>query len=489
VLWGLGLGLGVIGSALLSIGGWQLTPQSYGYGSLGAEKVPREFLLMGPPAAMIVGGVLLLVIAWTLCARVKLTLSKAVWTAVAWGAPMLVAPPLLSTDMYAYADQGWQLLHGMNPYVVGLGTDDGPFARLIRAWRGTITAYPPLALWAQALAVLVGGSSVPTTIIALRMISVISVVGMGVGMVMLARHTRIPAGKALWWAVLNPLTMVHLVGGGHNDAPAAAAVTMGLALGTRRFGWLWAGLLIGVAACFKQPAILAAVPAGLVIGRFGHGAREKVHPSRMVLAVVGVSVVAVAAFALIHLISGLGYGWINALAVPGSVRTWAPSSVILMIIGLATGAPLVLPPVWVPGLVLGIVRGLLAIGVLLLVRRWWHRPVLLVAVVLLVAALALDGLRTWYLSWGFGLLVLGAGRRTLGIAAGVISALMIADVLHEHALFDRLGELGVGVAVGILVGVFVIRSLRAVGRSDRTLQPVAAEPLASEPTSDQASST
>jgi len=453
-----------VGAVSLAVGAWLLTPESFGYHSGGAERVGKQFAKMTPPMAMTITGVVLLVVAWCLCGRVALSTRRAVWTAVAWAAPMAAAPPLLSADMYAYADQGWQQLHGMNPYVVGLSEDTGPFAHVVSSyWHGTTAVYGPLALRLQAAAVWFAGDSVPAAILALRLISVLAVIGMGVGVVVLGRQHGIPAGRALWWAVLNPMTIAHLIGGGHNDAPAGAGIILAIALATRRHGWLWAGLLIGAAACFKQPALLAAVFAGVIVARTG---RDEIRPGgrgvvRVIVAVATVVGVALGAFIVIHLLCGLGFGWTNAMSVPGVAATFAPFSLVMTVTNRLTGLATSALPGWLPAVVLWSVRGVLVLAFLALLVRWRRRPVLIAGVGLSAASLALDAFRTWYLGWGFGLLVIGGGRRVLGIAAGGLAALMLADVLREYARIDRLVEFGIGCVFGLVVGVVVARSLPA----------------------------
>jgi alpha-1,6-mannosyltransferase len=56
---------------------------------------------------------------------------------VAWAAPILLAPPLFSRDVYSYAAQGQLVSRGLNPYLHGpsvLGR--GPFLTLVDPlWR------------------------------------------------------------------------------------------------------------------------------------------------------------------------------------------------------------------------------------------------------------------------------------------------------------------------------------------------------------------
>ena len=102
------------------------------------------------PAA---AGIVLLFTGW-LAARGS-TVEQLWRTFLIWCAPLLVCPPLLSKDAWAYLEQGWIVLQGFDPYQTGLGTIGGPFDdRVDCYWQGTTTVYPPLALLVQAVVAL-----------------------------------------------------------------------------------------------------------------------------------------------------------------------------------------------------------------------------------------------------------------------------------------------------------------------------------------------
>lgn len=479
----LGLLVGLTGSILLALGGFAVVRLTDGYSFPGLGVLHRTSSNYGLGEGLILCGVGLLVVAWVMLAEVHLTTRRAVLTAVVWAVPMLVAPPLLSTDMYLYADQGWQQLHGLNPYHTELGTV-GPYAPLVSdAWVGTTAAYPPLALRLQALAVLpaealaglLGVPAVPFVLPVMRLIGVISVVGLGWGATVLARRFGRSGGLTLWWVVLNPVTMVHLIGDGHNDAPAAALVMLGLAVASRRLGWLWGGLLVGAAACVKQPVLAAVVPVGLLAARtWAATATNRVRVVRTVVTVAGSTVVGVAGFVVVHLLCGLGAGWMAAIDVPGEVGTFAPASVVTAVVtSVAEGLEVSLPGT-TGAVVLWAVRGVLLLGLLLVAWRWRRNPVLVGGAGLTTVALALAALRTWYLSWGLGLFVFGARPRTLGGVGGTVSGLVVIDAIHKHAAMGRLGELLVGVVAGLAVAMVMSRALSA------RMEPERADPAATE---------
>ena len=77
-----------------------------------------------------------------------------------WALPLLLAPPVLSADAVLYADLGWIVSQGQNPYLVGLTGAGGPYAPHVDPlWGGSGVAYPPLALLTNALVVGLTGFS------------------------------------------------------------------------------------------------------------------------------------------------------------------------------------------------------------------------------------------------------------------------------------------------------------------------------------------
>jgi hypothetical protein len=95
------------------------------------------------------------------------------FVAVVWSLPLVFALPSFTDDAWAYLDQGWQLMRGINPYIVGLTDAGGPFAPLVDgSWAHTTTAYPPLALRFNQFVVLLAGPDPLRAVVVLRLFSV-----------------------------------------------------------------------------------------------------------------------------------------------------------------------------------------------------------------------------------------------------------------------------------------------------------------------------
>ncbi len=172
-----------------------------------------------------------------------------------WSLPLLVAPPVGSRDAYAYAEQGWLVAHGHDPYTTPMATLGSPFSGLVDAWwKGQTTVYPPLALEIQSWVVRLTGENAVVSVAAMRAPAVLGLVLVGLCLPRLAKLAGGDADTAAWLILLNPLVLVHVVGGAHNDALAVglAATAVWLASQGRR-GWLVGAVVLGLAVGVKQP--------------------------------------------------------------------------------------------------------------------------------------------------------------------------------------------------------------------------------------------
>ena len=99
-------------------------------------------------------GIALLLGAWFETIRATragspIQLSHLLLVLVAWAAPILLAPPLFSRDVYSYAAQGQMVSRGLNPYlhgpsVLGSGSGGGSFLTLVDPlWRHATAPYGP----------------------------------------------------------------------------------------------------------------------------------------------------------------------------------------------------------------------------------------------------------------------------------------------------------------------------------------------------------
>ncbi len=151
-------------------------------------------------------------------------------TIAALHALVLLAPPLLSTDVFsyqAYARMG--AVYGLNPYLSGphaIALD--PLYPFVGAkWVGTPTAYGPVF---TALSYLLAPLSIVSSAFAYKSIAAVASLATVALVWNAARLRGVDQVKAAALVGLNPLIVVYGVGGGHNDLLMLAVLVAGMSL-------------------------------------------------------------------------------------------------------------------------------------------------------------------------------------------------------------------------------------------------------------------
>jgi hypothetical protein len=137
------------------------------------------------------------------------------------------APVLLSHDAFSYVDYArLGVRHGLDPYVnpPDAAPADPAFAHV--TWTETPSAYGPLfTLATYPLAWL----PIWAAVAVLKAVAAISVLGLAWVVARLAAWRGVDPARAAAFVALNPLVLVHVVGGAHNDGPAMLLATLGVA--------------------------------------------------------------------------------------------------------------------------------------------------------------------------------------------------------------------------------------------------------------------
>ncbi|MBC7373257.1 MAG: polyprenol phosphomannose-dependent alpha 1,6 mannosyltransferase MptB [Frankiales bacterium] len=349
---------------------------------------------------------------WQVLARVarrEVGMKAVVLTLALWLAPVLLAPPLLSMDGYAYLAQGRMLLEGLDPYSGGpvLMGGGAAAARVDPMWRASPVPYGPIAL-ALLRAVALAGDNLVAGVLLLRLLVIVGVAAaVAVALAMVEPHRR---AYVLTLCALNPITIVHLVGGVHLDAVLAGLCSLSVLALLR--GRLWVAWVLATAAVAVKVTV-APLLLFVLLALHARGSRLRtVLPVAAALAVLPLLAAGTAV--------DRPWGFLLALLVPGSAAPlYAPATVVgAVLTGVADLLRLPLDE-RVP-LLLGrlVVLALGAVFVLCQVRaQWRHRgpadpaaTTLRIGSALLVTGLCLPALYGWYLAAGLFLL---ATTRTL----------------------------------------------------------------------------
>jgi len=264
-------------------------------------------------------GVLLLLAAWIWLGRWliqdrPISEYTMIVTATFWLAPLMVSVPLFSRDTYSYLAQGALLRDGFDPYLVGpIENPNTLLDNVSSVWTTTTAPYgPAFILIAQLVTTLVGNNTIAGTIL-LRLFMVPGLVLLMWAAPRVARHVGANGAVALWICALNPLVIIHLMGGVHNDMLMVGLMMAGIAV-TLAGRHIIGAALIAVAVAVKATAVLALPFMVWVWVRHLGGNRFRAFA----LASATAAATFAAVFAVLSVLAGVGLGWLTALS--GSVR-------------------------------------------------------------------------------------------------------------------------------------------------------------------------
>jgi alpha-1,6-mannosyltransferase len=389
----------------------------------GYTPAPGQWLFLGVVA--VYGGMALLLRAWW--DIIKLTSGRPgipvarLWPVfAAWVLPLLLVAPLFSKDVYSYAAQGEMMSHGLNPYQYGTGVLGAtPFTRLVdHLWINNTSPYGPLFLVIDGWIVVIAHHNLLLSVVGLRFLALAGVVLFAVAIPSIARSFHRDPAVAFVLAALNPLVLLHLIAGAHNDALMLGFLAVGYALARR--GRPVVGIVAcGLAAAVKIPALLGAVYIGWEWLGTGRSVRERVRPVATAL------LIALATMICISEAASLGWGWIGGLTNPDTVRSWLdPATGVALVVahlvtalGFGNHVHVILTVVRGSAACLA---GLIGLWLLLHSERIGSLQALgwsLFAVVVLGPVVQL-----WYLSWAFVFLApiaVGLARKVLIGVSGI----------------------------------------------------------------------
>jgi alpha-1,6-mannosyltransferase len=447
--------VGFAGSALIAVGGL----------GAGALPVGVPFFAGGQHARLglvcVYTGLALLLLAWWWygkAARHGEPEKDEHWRTLAlWVAPLLLAPPMFSRDVYSYLAQGLMIDSGMDVYRHGPALLGGLVADQVPAiWQHTPSPYGPVFLIVARTVAELLSAHLLLGIVAMRLVALAGLVMLAGSIRVLARSAGINPSAATWLAVLNPLVLIHLIGGAHNDALMVGLLAAGLAAAVRHHP-IMATLLIVTAALVKVPAALgliavAAIWATQLPGRW---------PWARAAAAVGGT--ATAATIVITAVAGTGYGWIGALSTPISAQNWSITGLLgrwtAGLLGTAAAADVWR---WAGTLAVVVVAGVV----------WTYRtrlgPVYGLGIVLVALVLFGPAIRPWYVVWGLVPLAAVARQPRVRRLLAAFCAALVLVVLPDG--FGADAERVLLAVLGALIGIAAFLVVRVAAAAPATLR-------------------
>lgn len=385
-----------------------------------------------------------------------------------WAVPVSLGPPLLSNDVYSYVAQGEMASRGIDPSSVGpveLGRNDFT-SGADPVWRRAPAPYGPVAVLAARSAVEIGGHDQVAAINVYRVIIWIAVVMAAIGIGMIAVGNGLSAAVAIAIGIGNPIMILHVIGGVHNDALMFGFLALGLAAAQRDRKKL-AVALITAATAVKLPAAIGL----LYLGWCWRGSVATLK--ERVLSTVAVFASSIAAIAVGCFLVGLGPGWITALKSTGKVNdTYSPTTKIgfsiaeiLNAIGLNVNGQQLASGVRALGLLLTAV-----VAFVMLMRSPRVGFIKATGVMLVVYVLLGPVIWPWYLVTGFALLAacgLGRYRPSYLVVCIAASWFVWPTSVVSMGTFGSGYQHLRGLGVVLLVAALAWGAQRFVGRWER----------------------
>ena len=401
--------LGCLGAALITIGG-------LGAGSTKQhdpllESLHLSWMRYGHglvlSSVLLWVGVALMLIAWLWLGRRVLAGDASEYTMVAttgfWLAPLLLSVPVFSRDTYSYLAQGALLRDGLDPYAVGPIENPNPLLDNVSPiWTITTAPYgPAFIMIARLVTTLVGNHVIAGTML-LRLCMLPGLALLIWATPRLARHLSADVPIALWICVLNPLVIIHLMGGVHNEMLMVGLMTAGIALTFERHHV--AGItLVAVAVAVKATAGIA-LPFLVWVWMRHLRERRGYRPLPAFGAAGGASVlIFVAVFAVLSGAAGVGLGWLTALAGSVKIINWLTIPTAAANLIHAVGG-LFFPVNFYAVLQVTRLIGIVVIAVSLPLLWWRYRQndrAVLTGIgwAMVVVVLFVPGALPWYYSW------------------------------------------------------------------------------------------
>jgi uncharacterized membrane protein len=323
--------------------------------------------------------------------------ARLVWSLIALClVAFAVAPVLLSHDVYSYVDYArLGVVHGLDPYVFAPDAvpTDPAYAEV--TWTEATSAYGPLfTLATYPLAWL----PVDLAVAILKGVAALSVGALALLVARIAAWRGIDPLRAAAFVALNPLVLVHVVGGAHNDG-LTMLLTMLAVAALLRGRDLAAGAAFVAAFAVKASAIVVAPFALVASGRSQPASGRKRRLGLLLAGAAGAALAIAAAASL-----AFGWDWTGAFGLAGENQDRTSYMSIPITLSRLTG--LDPDPVRAAALVLYATA-----VVYLLVRTWrgldWVRAAAWASFGLLLAT---AWLLPWYLVWALPLAAISRDR-------------------------------------------------------------------------------
>lgn len=480
--------IGTVGALMIGLGGLgagALPVVGNPFGGLPFGQLMGRMLVTS--SALVLIGVGLIVIAWVLMSpmagnplrassstpRHSITRTQVWVTFFAWTLPIIATAPLFTQDIYSYIANGSIVVQGMDPYSAGpvqlLGADNDLARSVPFIWANSPSPYGPVALGIAAIISVITSDSIVAAVILHRVASILGVIAAGWAISRLAVRCRVAPSSALWLGILNPLSILHLIGGIHNESIMLGFALGGMELALRGIDKLQAstslsmssawpawlliiggGVLISAAGMVKVTGFIGLGFAGMALARF-FAQRLNLKPYLAISSAAGILLaVLLATIAAFTVLSGIGLGWITGQGGAVSIRSWlsvstdvgVASGFMGMMLGLGDHTEAILSVTRAVGIV---VAAAFMVRMLFATFRGVMHPIGGLGVSTFVLVVLFPVVHPWYILWAIFPLAAWANRLFFRYAVIIYSAIMSFVVLPR----------GLGLPAGTVAQIYL----------------------------------
>lgn len=186
------------------------------------------------------------------------------------GIVLLGLYPITALDVVLYVVRArlWALYGGSPMLAVPSNFPQDPYIRFAGEYHSEVSPYGPLWELLAQIPVRLGIRDIGAGILAMKVISLLSYLGMAflIGWYSRQERTRDRVSNltALVFFALNPLVLMEGIGNGHNDMTMLAFMTLGLVL-WQRDKWAWATLALTFATLVKVTGLILMPLFGMAV--------------------------------------------------------------------------------------------------------------------------------------------------------------------------------------------------------------------------------
>jgi alpha-1,6-mannosyltransferase len=321
-------------------------------------------------------------------------------------------------------------------------------------WTTTTAPYgPAFILVAKFVTLLVGDNVVAGTIV-LRLCMLPGLVLLIWAAPRIARHVGTSGAAALWICVLNPLVIIHLMGGVHNEMLMVGLMAAGIALTLTRRP-VTGVAVVGVGVAVKATAGLA-LPFLVWVWMRQLRERYDMRPLTAFAAAAAASVTVFAVvFAVLSMAAGVGLGWFTALAGSVKIINWltvptAAANLINLVGGLFGNVAFYAVLEWARMVGIAVIAAALPL-------LWWRfrhddREALIgIASVMMIVVLFVPAALPWYYTWPLAVMAAVAQSRAwIAAIAGFSTWIMVIFKPDgSHGMYSWL-HVGIATAAALI---------------------------------------